>query len=224
MIMPMMWPEVQLNSNRQQYPQQLHFDAFQQPVLGREEVCNNYLTPENSLLSYDSSANSGNFLDTLNESTWLIDKFILVEVVKYHGSLCSRSQITFCSLNLKNGQISPYMLNQRANWSFYEKIHPFLRLKIDSCMTEWRTRGLFLPGRTNIFFELTYKNYFAHFLRGQNAIWLFSEAKGLHCKLKTRLIYFLILVQCRCTRINWKWSYEVRKKFETVRIIKQKMF
>ncbi|TYJ12467.1 hypothetical protein E1A91_A11G352900v1 [Gossypium mustelinum] len=58
MVMPVMWPEVQLNSNRQQYPQQLHFDAFQQPVWGREEVCNNYLTPENSLLSYDSSANS----------------------------------------------------------------------------------------------------------------------------------------------------------------------
>ncbi|KAA3472064.1 Transcription factor bHLH60 [Gossypium australe] len=69
MVMPMMWPEVQPNSNRQQYLQQLHFDAFQQPVWGREEVCNNYLTPENSLLSYDSSANSGNFLDTLNEST-----------------------------------------------------------------------------------------------------------------------------------------------------------
>ncbi|PPS07583.1 hypothetical protein GOBAR_AA13055 [Gossypium barbadense] len=69
MVMPVMWPEVQLNSNRQQYPQQLHFDAFQQPVWGREEVCNNYLTPENSLLSYDSSANSGNFLDTLNVST-----------------------------------------------------------------------------------------------------------------------------------------------------------
>ncbi|GMI65742.1 hypothetical protein like AT3G57800 [Hibiscus trionum] len=58
MVMPMMLPEVQLNGNRQQYPQQLHFDAFQQPIWGREEVCNNYITPENSLLSYDSSGNS----------------------------------------------------------------------------------------------------------------------------------------------------------------------
>ena len=59
MVVPMMWPEDQVNGNRQQYQQQLHFDALQQPVWGREEVCNNYITPENSLLSYDSSANSG---------------------------------------------------------------------------------------------------------------------------------------------------------------------
>ncbi|XP_022766743.1 transcription factor bHLH48-like isoform X2 [Durio zibethinus] len=58
MVMPMMWPEVQVNGNRQQYQQQWHFDALQQPVWGREEVCNNYITPENSLLSYDSSTNS----------------------------------------------------------------------------------------------------------------------------------------------------------------------
>ncbi|XVE96035.1 hypothetical protein REPUB_Repub02eG0186700 [Reevesia pubescens] len=59
MVMPLMWPEVQVNGNRQTYQQQWHFDALQQPVLGREEVCNNYITPENSLLSYDSSTNSG---------------------------------------------------------------------------------------------------------------------------------------------------------------------
>ncbi|XP_039059174.1 transcription factor bHLH48-like isoform X2 [Hibiscus syriacus] len=58
MVMPMMWPEVQLNGNRQQYPPQLHFNALQQSVWGKEEVCNNYITPENSLLSYDSSGNS----------------------------------------------------------------------------------------------------------------------------------------------------------------------
>ncbi|XWS66404.1 hypothetical protein CRYUN_Cryun05aG0196400 [Craigia yunnanensis] len=58
MVMPLMWPEVQVNGNRQQNQQQWHFDALQQPVWGREEVCNNYITPENSLLSYDSSANS----------------------------------------------------------------------------------------------------------------------------------------------------------------------
>lgn len=59
MVMPLMWPEVQVNGNRQQYQQQWHFDAIQQPIWVREEVCNNYITPENSLLSYDSSANSG---------------------------------------------------------------------------------------------------------------------------------------------------------------------
>ncbi|XVE75668.1 hypothetical protein DITRI_Ditri12bG0111400 [Diplodiscus trichospermus] len=58
MVMPLTWPEVQDNGNRQQYQPQWHFDALQQPVWGREEVCNNYITPENSLLSYDSSANS----------------------------------------------------------------------------------------------------------------------------------------------------------------------
>ncbi|XP_022742552.1 transcription factor bHLH48-like [Durio zibethinus] len=58
MVMPLVWPEVQVNGNRQQYQQQWHFDALQQAVWGREEVCNNYITPENSLLSYDSSANS----------------------------------------------------------------------------------------------------------------------------------------------------------------------
>ncbi|XWS59198.1 hypothetical protein CRYUN_Cryun08bG0101100 [Craigia yunnanensis] len=58
MVMPLMWPEVQVNGSRQQYQQQWHFDALQQPARGREEVCNNYITPENSLLSYDSSANS----------------------------------------------------------------------------------------------------------------------------------------------------------------------
>nr|KJB36080.1 hypothetical protein B456_006G139800 [Gossypium raimondii] len=57
MVMPLIWPEVQVNGNKQQHQQQWQFDALQQPVWGRE-VCNNYITPENSLLSYDSSANS----------------------------------------------------------------------------------------------------------------------------------------------------------------------
>ncbi|TYI65217.1 hypothetical protein E1A91_D09G142600v1 [Gossypium mustelinum] len=57
MVMPLIWPGVQVNGNKQQHQQQWQFDARQQPVWGRE-VCNNYITPENSLLSYDSSANS----------------------------------------------------------------------------------------------------------------------------------------------------------------------
>ncbi|KAK9290460.1 hypothetical protein L1049_008630 [Liquidambar formosana] len=59
MFTPLMWPEVQVNGNRQQYQQQWQYDAYNQPVWGREEDNHNFITPENSLLSYDSSANSG---------------------------------------------------------------------------------------------------------------------------------------------------------------------
>lgn len=61
MVMPLMWPELQANGNRQQYEQQQqwHLDAHQQPVWGREEN-QNFVTPENSLLSYDSG-NSGRY-------------------------------------------------------------------------------------------------------------------------------------------------------------------
>lgn len=59
MVMPLMWPEVQVNGNRQNYQQQWQFDTVNQPVWGREEDGYNFITPENSLLSYDSSANSG---------------------------------------------------------------------------------------------------------------------------------------------------------------------
>ncbi|KAE8734401.1 Transcription factor bHLH48 [Hibiscus syriacus] len=57
LVMPAMWPEIQGDGNRQQYQHQWNVDALQQPVWGRE-VCNNYITPENSLLTYGSSANS----------------------------------------------------------------------------------------------------------------------------------------------------------------------
>lgn len=60
MIMPSMWPEEQVQGNRQQYQQLWHLDALHQPVWGREEDISNFITLENSLLSYDSSANSGN--------------------------------------------------------------------------------------------------------------------------------------------------------------------
>ncbi|XP_020213382.1 transcription factor bHLH48 isoform X1 [Cajanus cajan] len=58
MVTPLMWPEIPLNGNRQHYQQQWQFDAFHQPLWEREEVNHNFITPENSLLSYDSSANS----------------------------------------------------------------------------------------------------------------------------------------------------------------------
>ncbi|KAJ1375961.1 Myc-type, basic helix-loop-helix [Sesbania bispinosa] len=59
MVTPLMWPEIPLNGNRQHYQQQWQFDAIHQPLWGREEDNHNFMTPENSLLSYDSSANSG---------------------------------------------------------------------------------------------------------------------------------------------------------------------
>ncbi|MBA0642888.1 hypothetical protein Goklo_027221, partial [Gossypium klotzschianum] len=58
LVTPLMWPDVQVNGYRQQFQHQWHFDTLKQPIWGREEVCNNYVTLENSLLSYDSSANS----------------------------------------------------------------------------------------------------------------------------------------------------------------------
>ncbi|KAL5154935.1 Transcription factor bHLH48 [Glycine soja] len=58
MVTPLMWPEIPLNGNRQHYQQQWQLDAFHQPLWEREEVNHNFMTPENSLLSYDSSANS----------------------------------------------------------------------------------------------------------------------------------------------------------------------
>ncbi|XP_022842242.1 transcription factor bHLH48-like isoform X2 [Olea europaea var. sylvestris] len=53
-----LWPDAQPNGNRQQYNQMWHFDGLHQPVLGREEDNRNFITPENSLIIYDSSANS----------------------------------------------------------------------------------------------------------------------------------------------------------------------
>ncbi|KAK6941876.1 Myc-type, basic helix-loop-helix (bHLH) domain [Dillenia turbinata] len=59
MVMPLTWPEVQPIGNRQQQQQIWHFDTLHQPVWGNEGENPNFITPENSLLSYDSSANSG---------------------------------------------------------------------------------------------------------------------------------------------------------------------
>ncbi|KAJ1409924.1 Tetratricopeptide-like helical domain superfamily [Sesbania bispinosa] len=58
-VAPVAWPEIPHNGNKQQYQQPWQFDAFHQPHWGREEDNPNFMTPENSLLSYDSSANSG---------------------------------------------------------------------------------------------------------------------------------------------------------------------
>ncbi|XAR68556.1 hypothetical protein NMG60_11003725 [Bertholletia excelsa] len=57
MVMPMMWPEGQVNGHRQQFQNLWHFDGLNQPVWGREENAN-FVTPEQSLMSYDCSTNS----------------------------------------------------------------------------------------------------------------------------------------------------------------------
>lgn len=58
MGMPLMWPEIQTNGHRQQLQQQWHFESLNQPVWVKEENQRNLVTSENSLLTYDSSANS----------------------------------------------------------------------------------------------------------------------------------------------------------------------
>lgn len=60
MVMPLMWPDVQVNGNRQQYQQMWHFDGLHQPVWERES--HNIINADHSLLSYDSPTNSVSLL------------------------------------------------------------------------------------------------------------------------------------------------------------------
>ncbi|XP_019225738.1 PREDICTED: transcription factor bHLH48-like isoform X3 [Nicotiana attenuata] len=57
-VAPLIWPEGQSSRNRNQYQQLLQIDEFNQSVWVREEDNSSFITPENSLLTYDSSANS----------------------------------------------------------------------------------------------------------------------------------------------------------------------
>ncbi|XP_009780303.1 transcription factor bHLH48 isoform X1 [Nicotiana tabacum] len=57
-VAPSIWPEGQTSGNRNQYQQLLQIDGFNQPVWVREEDNSSFITPENSLLTYDSSSNS----------------------------------------------------------------------------------------------------------------------------------------------------------------------
>lgn len=61
MVSPLMWPEIPVNGTRQQYQPQWHFDGSvnHQGWARDEHNHHNFSPPENSLLSYDSSANSG---------------------------------------------------------------------------------------------------------------------------------------------------------------------
>ncbi|XP_048142078.1 transcription factor bHLH48-like isoform X2 [Rhodamnia argentea] len=68
MVMPLMWPDVQVNGSRQQYHQQWQFNSLPPPVWGREQDNHNYVTPENSLLSYDSPANSASLHSRATEN------------------------------------------------------------------------------------------------------------------------------------------------------------
>ncbi|PHT37270.1 hypothetical protein CQW23_24970 [Capsicum baccatum] len=58
MIVPPIWTEGQTSGNRNHYQHLWHFEGFHQPVWGRLEDNSSFVTPENSLLTYDSSANS----------------------------------------------------------------------------------------------------------------------------------------------------------------------
>lgn len=57
MFPPSIWPEGQMNGSRQQQPWLI--DGLNLPSMGRVDDTSNFITPENSLLSYDSPANSG---------------------------------------------------------------------------------------------------------------------------------------------------------------------
>ncbi|XP_057543377.1 transcription factor bHLH48-like isoform X2 [Amaranthus tricolor] len=56
--MPIMWPEVHLNADRQQFQQQWHADSSSHQVWVKEENHRNLVPSENSHMSYDSPANS----------------------------------------------------------------------------------------------------------------------------------------------------------------------
>ncbi|KAG8367922.1 hypothetical protein BUALT_Bualt16G0123100 [Buddleja alternifolia] len=59
MFAPSVWPEGQIDPTRQQqYQQMWHLDGLHQPAWDREDDTSNFITPNNSLLSYDSPANS----------------------------------------------------------------------------------------------------------------------------------------------------------------------
>lgn len=59
MVVPPIWAEGQSSGNRNQYQHLWLIEGFHQPAWGRLEDNSSFVTPENSLLTYDSSANSG---------------------------------------------------------------------------------------------------------------------------------------------------------------------
>uniref|UniRef100_A0A7C8Z3H1 BHLH domain-containing protein n=1 Tax=Opuntia streptacantha TaxID=393608 RepID=A0A7C8Z3H1_OPUST len=59
MATPMIWPESLMNGDRQEFQPQWHFQCLSQPAWVKDENGHNLVNSENSLLSFDSSANSG---------------------------------------------------------------------------------------------------------------------------------------------------------------------
>lgn len=57
--------------------------------------------------------------------------YVYVKWKKYHKTPCTRNQIAFCPFFSKNGQISPYTLDQRVNWSF------LLNISSNSTVRNW---------------------------------------------------------------------------------------
>lgn len=94
MVSPMLWPEFPINESRQQFQQQWHFDFLHQPLWGRDEDNQTFATPENSLLTYDSTANSGQFVIFFffsNQCIFLISqkllkRSIISRLVHHHQS------------------------------------------------------------------------------------------------------------------------------------------
>ena len=65
--MPIMWPEVHLNADRQQFQQQWHADSSSHQVWVKEENHRNLVPSENSHMSYDSPANSGKVIQIIRK-------------------------------------------------------------------------------------------------------------------------------------------------------------
>lgn len=63
MAMPLMWPEIHANGDRQQFQQPWHhLESLSQPVWIKEENQPNLVASENSPMTYESPANSGKML------------------------------------------------------------------------------------------------------------------------------------------------------------------
>ncbi|KAL2923757.1 Transcription factor bHLH48 [Bienertia sinuspersici] len=56
---PLMWPEMHVNGDRQSIQPQSYLESLSQPVWVKEENHRNVVASENSLMTYDSPPNSG---------------------------------------------------------------------------------------------------------------------------------------------------------------------
>lgn len=81
-----MLPGEQINENRQpQYQHQWQSNEPHRPFWGPEEDNSNFLTPQNTLLSYDSSPNSG-LTEQCNHNHHLLSLVIFI-CIEFHLSI-----------------------------------------------------------------------------------------------------------------------------------------